>query len=119
MAEYEDDLLIEERQINIDGLYCDGIAWIKENMTDAKKYCVLAEEIGHHNTSVGDILNLNDIDNVKQEFKARKWAYEKILPIELILGTLQSGIYTIWDMAEYLDVDENFLKDALEHYGLL
>lgn len=119
MAEYDGELIIEERPIKNAGLYADGVTWIKEDMTIAEKYCVLAEEIGHHETSAGNILDQTDIDNVKQELKARRWAYEKILPMELILSSLEGGIYTIWDMAEHLEVDEKFLKEALTHYGLI
>lgn len=119
MAEYDGELIIEERPIKNAGLYADGVAWIREDMTVAQKFCVLAEEIGHHETSVGNILDLSSMDNIKQELKARKWAYEKILPIELILSSLEDGIYTIWDMAEHLEVDEKFLYDALVHYGLV
>ena len=119
MAEYDGELIIEERPIKNAGLYADGVTWIREDMTAAQKFCVLAEEIGHHKTSAGDILDQTDLDNVKQELKARRWAYERILPIELILSSLSDGIYTIWDMAEHLEVDEKFLHDALEHYGMI
>lgn len=119
MAEYDGELIIEERPIKNAGLYADGVTWIKEDMTIAEKYCVLAEEIGHHETSIGNILDQTDIDNVKQELKARRWAYEKILPIERIIAAFQLGIQQVWELAEHLDVDEQFLKDALAHYGLL
>lgn len=119
MAEYDGELIIEERPIKNAGLYADGVTWIREDMTIAEKYCVLAEEIGHYETSVGNILDQTNIDNVRQELKARRWAYEKILPIEKILAAFQLGICQVWDMAEHLEVDEQFLKDALAHYGLL
>ena len=119
MAEYDGELIIEEMPIKNAGLYADGVTWIREDMTIAEKYCVLAEEIGHHETSVGDILDQTDLDNVRQELKARKWAYEKILPLENILAAFQLGFHQVWDLADHLEVDEKFLKEALEHYGLL
>jgi len=119
MAEYDDELIIEERPIKNAGLYADGVTWIREDMTTSQKYCVLAEEIGHHKTSVGNILDQTDTDNVRQELKARKWAYEKILPAAAILTAFENGLHCIWDIAEYLDVDELFLRDAMRHYGLL
>ena len=88
MAEYDDELIVEERSIKIDGLYADGVAWIKYDLTNAEKYCTLAEELGHHYTTSGNIINQNDVDNQKQELRARRWAYEKILPAEEILRTL-------------------------------
>lgn len=119
LAEYDDELIIEEHHMLNEGLYSDGIAWIKKDMTSTQKRCVLAEEIGHYKTSSGDILNLHDIDNIRQELKARRWAYEKILPIDLIVNCFKSGICTLWELAEHLEVDEKFLKEALESYGLL
>ena len=119
MAEYDGVLIIEERPIKNAGLYADGVTWIREDMTIAEKYCVLAEEIGHHETSVGNILDLSSMDNIKQELKARKWAYEKILPLESILAAFQLGLHQVWELAEHLEVDEKFLYDALVYYGLV
>ena len=31
-----------------DGLYADGCVWINSNMSESRKYCTLAEEIGHY-----------------------------------------------------------------------
>lgn len=118
MARY-DNLHIEERPMKNDGLYADGCVWINSNMPECRRYCTLAEEIGHYETSVGDILDQTNTNNRRQERAARKWAYEEILPVENILFAAQDGHTDIWDMAEYLEVDEAFLKDALRHYGIL
>ena len=46
---------------NIKGLYCnDTMAISKSISTQAEKSCVLAEELGHHYTTVGDILDQSD-----------------------------------------------------------
>lgn len=118
MARY-DNLHIEERPMKNYGLYADGCIWINRDMPEYRRYCTLAEEIGHHKTSVGNILDQTESNNRKQELIARKWAYEEILPIEKILLAAQDGHKEIWDMAEYLEVDEEFLIGALKHYGLL
>ena len=47
------------------------IAIRKDIPTQTEKSCVLAEELGHHYTSSGDILNQNIVTNRKQEFRAR------------------------------------------------
>ena len=118
MAEY-DCLYIEERKMINDGLYADGCIWIKEDMTSAKKLAVLAEEIEHYETTAGDILDQTDVRNRKQELTARRWAYEKVLPIEDIINAYNDGCREIWELAEHLDIDEDFLKAALQHYGIL
>ena len=125
MTKYEEliekykHLIIEERPMKSAGLYADGCIWIDRSMTNDKKYCVLAEELGHYHTSAGNILDQEDTGNRKQEYKARKWAYETILPVENILFALADGHGEIWDMAEYLEVDEAFLRDALRHYHFI
>ncbi len=68
-------------------------------MPEGRKYSTLAEEIGHYETSVGDIPDQASINNRRQENVARKWAYIKILPIENILFALQKMDilkYGIW-----------------------
>lgn len=92
---------------------------IRQDMTTVRKTCVLAEELGHCLTTVGNILSQDSIDAVKQEHRARKWAYQKVVPVDRIIEAVGKGNVTLWDMAEYLDVDEEFLRDCLMHYGIL
>lgn len=48
----------------LDGLYIDNhIALDSQLKTTAEKTAILAEEIGHHFTSVGDITDLKDADS--------------------------------------------------------
>lgn len=119
IAEYENEVLIEERPIQSCALYADGVTWIRQDLSANKKRCLLAEEIGHYFTSTGDVLEQSNLDNEKQELKARRWAYEKLLPEDTIYKALRHGYTEIWELSEYLDVDEDFLKDALRYYGLL
>lgn len=122
MTKYEtlmaecDDLIIEERPMKNSGLYGDGCIWINKNMTTAEKRCVLAEELGHHYTTVGDILDQSDVGNRKQERKARAWAYEKMLPLSSIRQAFIVGCREPWEIADYLDVDERFLREAMQYY---
>lgn len=119
LAEYDDFIDVTERSMINDGLYSDSCVWINKEMTTARKACVLAEEIGHYCTSVGDILEQKNIANAKQEQKARVWAYQKLLSVDKILDAASKGHTETWDMAEYLDVDEEFLKDYLAWQGIL
>ena len=118
IGEYE-HLIIEERPMVNDGLYADGCVWINQNMSTNRKACVLAEEVGHYETSSGDILDQTNTGNRKQELIARKWAYHKVVPEEKISEAISSGYNEVWEIADYLDVDEQFLRDALIYYGIL
>ena len=101
----------------IKGLYCDGTIAIRKDIpTQAEKSCVLAEELGHHYTSSGDILNQNIVANRKQEFRARVYGYNLLIGLRGILQAYEAGCRNLYEMAEYLEVTEEYLKEALECY---
>ena len=76
----------------IKGLYCDGTAAIRKDLeTTAEKACVLAEELGHHYTSVGNILDQSDPDNRKQERKAPLWGYDTLIGLSGIIRAFEYG----------------------------
>ena len=118
---YEKGLVVREKPLQAhDGRIKGNRIAIRSSIeTSAKKCCVLAEELEHYEVNVGDILNQNEVNNRRQERAARRRAYEKMVPLENILFAAQDGHGEIWNMAEYLEVDEGFLKEALKYYGLL
>lgn len=118
IGEYE-HLIIEERPMKNEGLYADGCVWINKDMSANKKVCILAEEIGHYETTSGAILDQTNTGNRKQELIARKWAYNKVVPEEKISEAISEGYTEVWEIADHLDVDEQFLREALKYYGIL
>ena len=102
----------------IKGLYCSGIIGINKDIkTTAEKSCVLAEELGHHYTSVGDILDMSDTSNRKQEYRARLWAYDRMIGLSGIIKAYKARrMDSATEMADYLDVTEEFLMEALNCY---
>lgn len=92
------------------------IAIRKDIPTQTEKSCVLAEELGHHYTSSGDILNQNIIANRKQEFRARVYGYNLLIGLRGIIQAYEAGCRNLYEMAEYLEVTEEYLKEALECY---
>ena len=52
---------------------------IRKDMTITEKACVLAEEIGHYETTVGDILDMSNPWNRKQERQARLNGYNRMI----------------------------------------
>lgn len=89
---------------------------IKSDMTDTEKQCVMAEELGHYYTSVGDILDQITVENRKQELKARLWAYKRLLPLDCFISAFRSGCNSLYEYADYLNVTETFLRDAIKRY---
>ena len=102
-----------------DGLYSDGVILISDSLrTTAEKTCVLAEELAHHYTACGDITGTSALA-IKQEIQGRRAAHEILVPIEKLVEALTSGFCrSRYELAEYLEVTEEFLNEALEQYRL-
>lgn len=111
-------LKVKEKELKygFKGLYKNGKIIIDKNKSTVEKYCILAEEIGHHYKTVGNIIDQRDIRNVKQEKIARNWAYEKLVGIVDLINAYNHGIVGKHALADYLNITEDFLEEALKHY---
>lgn len=89
---------------------------IKKDLTETEKACVLAEELGHYYTSTGDILDQSNVSNRKQERRARVWAYQKAFGLQDLITAYKYGCKNQFEIAEYLNITEDFLKEALVYY---
>lgn len=89
---------------------------IRQNMPEYQKACVLAEELGHYYTTTGDILDQTDVSNRKQEQIARLWAYERMITLDKLIGAKKAGCHNRYEIANFLDITEDFLQDAIERY---
>lgn len=90
---------------------------IREDIeTTVKKACVLAEELGHHHTTVGNIIDLGNPENRKQERQARLWAYNKQIGLRGLIRAYEHGCRSRHEIAEYLEVTEDFLQETIECY---
>lgn len=84
--------------------------------TNTEKSCVLAEELGHYYTTCGNILDQSVIANRKQEYRARLYGYNIKIGLMGIVKAYLSGCHDIYEMAEYLDVTEEYLQEAIRCY---
>lgn len=112
------DLTVKEKPLSeSDGLIKGNrIAIRKDIPTQAEKSCVLAEELGHYFTSAGNILDQTDIVNRKQEYRARLYGYNLQIGLRGIISAHTAGCRNLYEMADYLDVTEEYLKEALDCY---
>lgn len=116
---YQDDVDVLNYRFesnNIKGLYCDGVIAIREDMTIPEKTCALAEELGHQETSVGNIIDMTSAANRKQERQARLWAYNKQIGLIGLVRAFEHGCQNRFEIAEYLEVTEEFLEECIECY---
>ena len=80
---YSMGLTVKEKPLHgSDGLIKGRRIAIRQDIpTLAKKADVLAEELGHHYTTVGNILDQSVAEARKQERAARIWAYKLRIPL--------------------------------------
>lgn len=94
----------------------DVIALSRDIQTSKEKACVLAEELGHYYTSVGHIIDLNNFSNSQQEQRARLWGYNKLIGLCGLIDAYKAGCRCRYEIADYLDVTEDYLEDAITKY---
>lgn len=118
LKEYDaTELIIKEKDLQgSNGRIRGNRIAIKKDISLRQKACVLAEELGHYHTTVGDILDQTDISNRKQERTARLWAYNKQIGLSGLVHCFEARCQNIHEMADHLGVTEAFLQDALECY---
>ncbi len=106
--------------------YCDGeyyIILINSNIKDNERLyrCVLAEELGHHMMTIGDMTPRKFMcyrDRLyldKQERMAMKWATDFLLPTDKVLEAFRRNLAdSIPEMAELFCVTEEFFLHKMD-----
>lgn len=85
--------------------------------------CVLAEELGHHYTSIGYCIprkfySYSDRTIVnRNEYQALKWAANYLIPEHDLLDVIGSGLYEPWELADHFNVTEEFAAFRLRLFG--
>ena len=101
-------------------IYKNRIAISDRLETSTEKACVLAEEIGHYHTAVGDIINLQDIENLKQEQKGRLHGYNRMIGLRDIISAIDNYvIYCIPNLViggtyRYITLKRLYINVALQ-----
>lgn len=81
--------------------------------------CVMAEELGHHFTSTGNILPVKcsnyrlRLAINRAEYQARKWGALRLMPAEQVKNALVAGITEVWELAEDFGVTEDLVRFRL------
>lgn len=113
-------LIVREKPLqSSDGrIFGNRIAVRKSIPTLKEKSCVLAEELGHYYTTSGNIIDMQDIRNIKQERKARVWAYDELIGLTGLIRAFERCCQSRYEIADFLGVTEEFLSDALNYYKI-
>ncbi|AXY24942.1 hypothetical protein CL176_02260 [Suicoccus acidiformans] len=119
MAEYDNELTFKFRSDMPDclsGLIVNRKIYINANLPFQQALATLAEEIGHYETSATkNIVNYKEIANSKEEVKARRWSYQKLIPIEC-LTKFENQTVMNYEVAEELELPVDVIEEAFEMY---
>lgn len=109
-------VIIKELKSNAKGIIKGNRIGIRAGLPRLEAACVLAEEIGHYHLTVGNILDQSKIVNRKQELLARRWSFERLVPLTAIVQAHLHGIRNRHELARMLDITEDTLQQALDRY---
>lgn len=83
---------------------------------------VLAEELGHYYCNALYYLDTDKIQKDKCEYRAMKWAYSVLVPLQKLKEKLAQGL-DLYDLADYFNVDVKYIINCIdfytEKYGIL
>ena len=81
----------------------------------AQRNTAKAHELGHCMTGALYCASSPLFTQEKCEYKATRWAIRKLVPKQLLLDYFKKG-YQMWEIAEEMDLTEEFLWQAYYHY---
>ena len=114
---YNEGLSVKEKPFSTyDGRIKNRNIYLRRDMNTVEKSCVLAEELGHYYTTTGNILDQSNTEDRKQEMHARFWAYNKKIGLQGIVKAYEARLTNIGEIAEFLEVTPEFLREAIECY---
>ncbi len=76
---------------------------------------IIAEELGHYYCNALYYINSDVILKSKCEYRAKKWAYSILVPFQNLKEKITQG-FNLYDLAEYFDVDCEYMNDCINFY---
>ena len=119
MAEYDELTYKFEKGMpdHQDGLIIGKTIYLRPGQSAIELAATISEEIAHYLTSVGNITDLDNPTNQKQEKKARDIGAVMLVSPYDIIDCFEAGCVSIWECAEHLQVSEVTFKDAVKWYA--
>ena len=84
--------------------------------TAAEEKSYLIHEFGHFNTASYYTFNTKYELRCQKEYRANRWAVHEYLPADELLAAVSKGFTETYQLAEYFDVTEDFIRTALNIY---
>ena len=102
--------------------YVDKCIGINANLPDNIKQELMAEELGHHRKTFGNITDKSDVRNLKLEIIARREGFKILLKPSDFLEPLNKGARNLYEFAEHFSLSEktllNIIYDWKKIYGI-
>lgn len=76
---------------------------------------ILAEELGHYYCNALYYIDSDKVTKRKCELRAMKWAYSILVPFQKLKEKITQG-FTLYDLADYFEVDINYMNDCINFY---
>lgn len=99
------------------GLYVDNYVYLNPRQSPQQLAGTVAEEIGHHLTTVGNIIDQDTNLKRKQERLARDIGATLVVSPSDIIDCYENGCKTIYECAEHLGVTIALLNQAIAAYA--
>ncbi|XVK96016.1 hypothetical protein AABC03_01315 [Staphylococcus nepalensis] len=101
----------------------DGLITITGKANHYIQNGFIAEELGHHETSYGNILSAytnstqSHVDSLRQELKARRFGFKLAVPLEKLIKCYKQGVWgDVYDMCLTMQIDRTYFYAAIEDY---
>ena len=78
----------------------------------------LAHELGHHMKNAFYNITSTFETRGRQEERAKRWAVENVITYDKLNEAIKIGIREIWELADYFNVTEDFIRDAVGVFKL-
>lgn len=117
-----------EMPIKLGGLYerdetCKyGLITLSDKLNYYLQNGHLAEEIGHHETSYGNIVGSvyskkYNVNAARQELRARRFGHKLLLPLEKLIRCYEQGQWgDVYDMCLFLEIDRSYFFEIINDY---
>lgn len=116
--EYRIKFIFDNMPKGLGGLTIGNVIRLSNNQTYPEMVNQIGEEIGHYETTVGDITKQNSISDRRQELQARKRGYIMIVDLDGLIACYKAGIYTPWEIADFFECTTEYVWKAIDTYRI-
>lgn len=95
--------------------YCS--VFLSQSLTRKERHECLAHELGHCEYAGFYTISTPNELRSRKEYRANKWAFLRLAPPGEVKMAIKAGCKEIWELAEWFDVTDEFMKRILDYYS--